>query len=137
MFKLIKDSNFETAEVYNSEYSYCIEQYLHKKGKKVYCKQPVNFIDTDFTRFKGEYIIWYQKDDDYYFKRNGVKGLNYVIKKAKEYILYCQERGNIYMGEDDILYWDLNWNWFLSLLYALKYEIWVFKSLIFHFLNIP
>ena len=126
--KLIKDSNFETAEVYNSEYSYCIEQYLHKKGKKVYCKQPVNFIDTDFTRFKGEYIIWYQKDDDYYFKRNGVKGLNYVIKKAKEYILYCQERGNIYMGEDDILYWDLNWNWFLSLLYALKYEIWVLNT---------
>ena len=69
-------------------------------------------------------------DDDWYFKRNWIKWSSYLTKEYKEYKLIFLETfdNNIKINEDDVLYWDLNWKWFLSLLYGMMRDSGILRT---------
>ena len=130
-FKLIKDKNFRLWDSFSYGEECCVDQYFcnRKNGRNIFFKPSLSIFEIDSKWIKEEYIIL-MGDDDWYFKRNWIKWSSYLTKEYKEYKLIFLETfdNNIKINEDDVLYWDLNWKWFLSLLYGMMRDSGILRT---------
>lgn len=130
-FKLLKDKNCHLSDSYSYDEEHCVDQHfsINKNGWVIFFKPSLNIIEIDSKGIKEEYIIW-MTEYNWYFKRNWIKWSNYITNTCKEYKLVFLETfdNNININEDDVLYWDFNWNWFLSLLYSIIRDSWILKT---------
>ena len=133
-FKLVKNSFFRIPNPYKYNFKYNdFGQFLYNKNSKTYLKQPMNILDFDFKKLKGEYIVWDYRIpwgyiDNIYFKRNGLKWSNFIMILGKEYRMDSQNYYTIKIWKGDVFYWHFNWVWFLNLLYSLGQEFGKLKT---------
>ena len=130
-FKLLKDKNCHLSDSFSYDEEHCVDQHfsINKNGWVIFFKPSLNIIEIDSKGIKEEYIIW-MTEYNWYFKRNWIKWSNYITNTCKEYKLVFLETfdNNININEDDVLYWDFNWNWFLSLLYSIMRDSWILRT---------
>ena len=130
-FKLLKDKNCSIEDSYSYDEEHCFDQYFcnKKNGRSIFFKPSLSIIEINSKGIKEEYIIWMDQNN-LYFERNWIKWTNYIIKECKNYRLIIPDfiDESIKISEDDILYWDINWNWFLSLLYSIRRDSWILRT---------
>ena len=130
-FKLIKNKDCKISDSYSYDKEHFVDQYFSKNnnGREIFFKPSLSIIEIDSKGIKEEYIIE-MNAYNWYFKRNWIKWANYIMKECKEYRLITPDftDESIKISEDNILYWDINWNWFLNLVYNIRRDSGILKT---------